>query len=329
MRLDLELVVTFRALMLSLVVWCLPLTAWAQCTDSYPAQKLMGDLQSAQVALSIDDPAGFIAASEQLERGLQCLGEKLPTLGLASTYRIVSLLAYRKGDEPKARRWARTARELDPDFAWGAIELEGSDPYRSVYESERTKADAPEALVDGMTLMVPEGSVLFLDGEYITRPSATMERYHLLQHISDADGHLGTWIITGNAFPEQFLEAGEIEEEGEDDGGKKKKRGKVADNAPYAAEDITVVDRVAPRGKKPAIAVGILGVLAAGGAYTGSYFTRQSFNTSVTSDDLTKYRRFTNGLVVASGGLLVVGLGVGWWGVALDGGAVIGRTWEF
>jgi len=321
--------VTLRTLLAAFVVWCLPLTAWGQCTQSYPAQDLMGDLQSSQVALSIDDPAGFIAAAEQLERGLQCLGEKLPLLGLASTYRIVSLLAYRSGDEPKARRWARTARELDPDFEWGAVEMEGSDPYRMVYESERTKADAPDSLVEGMTLVVPEGSVLFLDGEFITQPRATLERYHVLQHISDAEGHLGTWIITGNAFPEQFLEEGEIEQEEGEDSGKKKGRGKVAEDAPYAAEDITVVDRVAPRGKKPAIAVGIVGFLAAGGAYAGSYFTRQSFNTANSEDDLTKYRRFTNGLVVASGGLVVVGLGVGWWGIALDGGAVVGRTWEF
>ncbi|MDP6947029.1 MAG: signaling recognition particle receptor family protein, partial [Myxococcota bacterium] len=48
-------------------VWCLPLTAWGQCTQSHSAQDLMADLQSSQVALSIDDPAGFIAAAEQLE----------------------------------------------------------------------------------------------------------------------------------------------------------------------------------------------------------------------------------------------------------------------
>ena len=77
------------------------------------------------------------------------------------------------------------------------------------------------------------------------------------------------------------------------------------------------------------IAMGFVGALAAGGAYAGSYFTRQSFDSANSEDDLIRYRRMTNGLVVASGGLLVVGLGVGWWGVALDGGAAIGRTWEF
>ncbi len=321
--------VLLRTMLVALILCVLPAQAWAQCNVPYSAQKLMSDMQSAQMSLSIDNPEGFVAAGTELERGLPCLNEKIPPRGLAAGYRIVSLMAYRKGDEPRARRWARTARELDPDYAWGAVELDSADPYRGVYDSERVKADAPEVQVEGMRLLVPEGSELLLDGRPLERAAATMERYHVLQHFSDAEGHLQSWIINGNGIPPQFLAEGAEPDDGADDGGKKKSKGKVADDAPYAAEDITVVDRIAPKGKKAAIAMGFVGALAAGGAYAGSYFTRQSFDTANSEDDLYRYRRITNGLVVASGGLLVVGLGVGWWGVALSDGAVVGRTWEF
>jgi hypothetical protein len=289
----------------------------------------MSDMQTAQMALSIDDPDGFAQAGESLERGLPCLNEKTPARGLAAAYRIISLMAYRKGDEPRSRRWVRTARELDPDYAWGAIELDPSDPYRLIYDSERQRAEAPEVPIEGMRLMVPEGSELLLDGRSLTKAEATMERYHVLQHFSEEEGHLRTWIINGNGIPEDFLEEGEPEVAAADTKKKKKSKGKVADHAPYAPGDITVVDRVAPKGKKPAIAMGFVGALAAGGAYAGSYLIRQSFDSSQSEEDLYRYRRMTNGLVVASGALLVVGLGVGWWGVAVEGGAVFGRTWEF
>ena len=321
--------VLLRALSVALVVLLLPAQAWAQCNVPYTTEKFMADMQSAQLALSIDDPQGFVEAGTQLERGLPCLNEKIPPRGLAAGYRIVSLMAYRKGDEPRSRRWARTARELDPDFAWGAVELDPSDPYRTLYDGERAKSDTPPVQVEGMRLLVPEGSVLLLDGRPLDRAAATVERYHVLQHFSDAEGHLQSWIINGNGVPPQFMEEGEEASQAEEEVAKKKSKGKVAADAPYAAEDITVIDRVAPKGKKAAIAMGFVGALAAGGAYAGSYFTRQSFDSANSEDDLIRYRRMTNGLVVASGGLLVVGLGVGWWGVALDGGAAIGRTWEF
>ncbi len=321
--------VFLRLLLAALLFVALPGQAWAQCNIPYPAEKLMGHMQSAQLALSIDDPAGFVAAATELERGLQCLSEKVPSRGLAAAYRMVSLMAYRKGDEPRSRRWARTARELDPDFQWGAVELGADDPYRGIYESERAKADTPAVAVEGMRLVIPEGAELLLDGRPLERAEATVERYHVLQQFSETEGHLQTWIVNGNGFPEQLMEEGaEVgDEDAESD--KKKKKGKVSEDAPYSAEDITVVDRVAPKGKKAAIAMGFVGALAAGGAYAGSYFMRQEFNTANSEDDLYRYRRLTNGLVVASGGLLVVGLGVGWWGVALEDGAIVGRRWEF
>jgi hypothetical protein len=322
-------VVLLRALSVALVLFVLPAQAWAQCNVPYAAQKLLSDMQSAQISLSIDDPEGFVAAGTELERGLPCLNEKIPPRGLAAAYRIVSLMAYRKGDEPRSRRWARTARELDPDYEWGAVELDAVDPYRAVYDSERVKADAPPVQVEGMRLLLPEGSVLLLDGRPLERAAARMERYHVLQHFSDAEGHLQSWIINGNGIPAQFMEEGEEATDEPEDTGKKKSKGKVAEDAPYSPEEITVIDRVAPKGKKAAIAMGFVGALAAGGAYAGSYLTRQDFDGANSEDDLVKYRRMTNGLVVASGGLLVVGLGVGWWGVALDGGAVVGRTWKF
>ncbi len=303
--------------------------AQAQCEEPYTAQNMVVDMQSAQMALSIDNPEGFTDAGVHLERGLPCLKEKVAPRGLAAAYRIISLTAFRKGDEPRSRRWARTARELDPDFGWGMVELEGSDPYRGVFESERENGGASAVPVEGMRLLLPEGGELMLDGHLLKAAEATTERYHLLQHFSETDGHQQTWIINGNGIPAEFLEEGSVESTDDSAAAKKKSRGQVAEDAPYAADDITVVDRVAPKGKKVFVATGLVGALAAGGAYAGSYFTRRSFDGATNSDDLTRYRRLTNGLVVASGGLLVVGIGVGWWGIALEDGAVLGRTWEF
>ena len=161
--------------------------AQAQCEEPYTAQNMVVDMQSAQMALSIDNPEGFTDAGVHLERGLPCLKEKVAPRGLAAAYRIISLTAFRKGDEPRSRRWARTARELDPDFGWGMVELEGSDPYRGVFESERENGGAsavPVAAPCGSTHRATRSldpiptALHWISGGLVAQASSTLSTFH-------------------------------------------------------------------------------------------------------------------------------------------------------
>lgn len=324
---------------LLLVALVAPASARAACVQNYTSEVLVSDLTTLQLALRNLDETSFNAAGARLEIGLPCIGNPVPPMVFASAYRYIGAYKYLQNDMAGARRWFRTALELDPSYNWDANEVELDSPIRAIFEEERASTAIEPVKVEGKILAQPAGSTFAMDGRPLTAAAATPDRPHVLQQIATADRSVrGTWVIEGNAIPEQLLQdavvAGPTAEEEQKAAKEKKKAGPVAKTEKIAQVEYTdsgaiKVERMRPPEKTPLLIVGATAIAAAGGLYAATFATRAEFEASGTTKELVQTQTMTNALVLASGGALLVGLGIGYWGVVLDGGASVGISGQF
>jgi outer membrane biosynthesis protein TonB len=94
-------------------------------------------------------------------------------------------------------------------------------------------------------------------------------------------------------------------------------------------DDVVTVQRVRPVMKTPLLLLGGASLLGAGGTYAASYLMHQRFEAATTTDEANQLKTSTNALVIASGGIAVLGVGLGYWGVLLDGGVGLGLHRRF
>lgn len=314
-----------RALMVLLAsLWCG--VASAACPDPYTGAELATDLSVLGTALRDQDAARFGDAAGRMESGLACTDQAVPRQALASAYRYVGIAAYRRGDEAGAKRWLRTALELEATYNFDVDEMDFSDPLRAVYEGERAAAGATPTALAGQALKTQEGTQWLLDGRPLTSPAATLDRPHLLQQVSVADNKvLGAWVIDGNSFPSDALRSTVVVAATPTK--EKKSKAKTAPEpkpaAPAAEPDayqVVKLERIRPPMKTPLMVLGGVGVLGGGAIYGLSWLAHQEFEAATTTEALLSAQKKTNLLVVASGSVLVLGLGVGYVGVTLDTG---------
>ena len=309
--------------------------ARAECTTPYTGDTLVADLPTLSLALRNLDDTTFGTAGKRLEAGMVCLSSSAPSPIFASAYRYIGTYRYLVlNDEAGARRWFRVALEIDATHNWDAAELDLGHPMRKLYEEERLTAPIAPTPIEGKLLASPAGSKLYLDGRPIDAAAATLDRPHILQQVGASDKSLrGSWLIEGNALPEQFLKDAALAEEAVDDKKKKptktRKPGEIASATTGSAVQVMVAKRERPPEKTPLILVGVAGVLGAGGVYAASYLSQQQFYEAQTTEEAEQLRQTTNTLVLASGGVLLAGLGIGYWGVILDGGAGVGVAGHF
>jgi hypothetical protein len=308
--------------------------AWAECTQPYLGDQLVNDLQVMQVALRNLDEATFATAGKRLEAGVPCLTSSAPSPVFASAYRYIGAYYFLVGNDPaKASRWFRTALEIDPTYAWDANELDLGHPMRAAFEQERGSADTTPVAIAGKVINKPAGSTITIDGRPLTEASATADRPHVIQQIGSDRSVRGSWLIDGNAIPPQFLrdEMAPATAVAEPEPVKPTKKKKGEENLTQPSEGLQVqkVDRMRPAEKTPLMIGGALGVVAAGGIYAAAFAERQQFDRASTTEDLDASRTATNALVIASGGVLVLGLGIGYWGIVLDSGAGVGVAGHF
>ena len=83
-----------------------------------------------------------------------------------------------------------------------------------------------------------------------------------------------------------------------------------------------VIQRTRPKEKTPLLLVGGVGLAAAAGLYAYSYKVQQDFNEATTTQELERLQGANHAFVIASGASLLVGVGIGYWGVILDGNTV-------
>lgn len=328
------------SLILALLV---PTAARAECKAAYTSAELVNDLTSSQLALRNLDESTFTDAGKRLEAGVGCVSNAIPPMVFASAYRYIGAYRFLEHDNEGARKWFRTSLELDAGYQWDANELELDNPIRQVFEEERDAATTPPVKVEGRVLSRPAGSTFSLDGRPISAAAATPNRPHVLQQIATADKSVrGTWVLDGATFPDQVLQDGSMaaptpEEQQKLDKEAKKAKAKAVKESPkekvanveYTDSGALKVERVRPPEKTPLMVIGAVAVAGAGGLYAASFITHDQFEGSKTTDELLSNQALTNALVLTSGGVLLAGLGVGYWGVILDGGAGVGVSGHF
>ena len=297
----------------------LPGTAAAECKTAYTPAQLTEDMSAMTAALRNLDEGSFRQTGRSMEARLPCVSARLPPRVFASVYRYIGAYYYLNQDIPSATRWFLTALELDPTFEWDINDLGSGHPLRTTFDAQRSPATLDPEPIAGKTLNIPAGAELYLDGRPLTETAITSARPHLFQVIA-ADGAVRqSFIIEGNAIPEQFLVDEVTETVAAASTGRTGRRGKDAEQGEVAYGDVRVVyiDRVRPPAKTPMMLAGGVGLLVGGGLYAASYATYTSFEQASTSDDLLRYQSLTNTLVVASGITAAVGLGVGYAGVMM------------
>jgi hypothetical protein len=324
--------------------------AHAACTQPYTSGQLAADLGDVQSALRTMDDAVFDAAGHRLEAGLPCLSAAVPVQLHAAAYRYLGAWYWIiPGNTTAARGWFRTSLELDPNYAWDVDELDINNPMREAWDAEKAAALATPTATDGKIFAAngPTGPLalssvadaqVLVDGRVTPTPTATAGRPHIVQYIS-GKGPGGqplvaqTWQTDGATFPTQLLMDPPPVVADVDTHGKKSKGTSVpvAPSNEVTAQGYNVVEvrRERPPAKTPLLLVGVGTMLAAGGVYGLAYESHGEFGSADTTDEVYALQKRSNLLVIASGGVLALGLGVGGWGVLIDGGAAFGLTSPF
>ncbi len=329
----------------------LPRPAQAECTAAYPLQNMARDLGVMQSSLRNLDEAEFRGSGMRLKLGMPCMEAPAPAAVYATAYRLLGALYHLEGDAVQAEAWFHTAIELDPAFAWDVRDFDVGHPIRVSYETIGDNLDNTMATVQGQELRLPSTGRLLVDGRPLMEAEATMGRPHVIQQVSGDNRVTATWVVEGNAFPAALLQpfgSGGSRDEGpslvigdapaENSGKDKSKdrrkdRGKddvqASSSQTGSLGDVVVVERIRPPMKTPLLIIGGVGVLGAGGTYAASYLMHQRFQEATTTEEANQLRTTTNALVIASGGAALAGLGLGYWGVLLDGGAGFGIHGQF
>lgn len=327
------------------LILAIPQAAWAACQSTYPLQTLARDLGIMQSSLRNLDETAFRDAGTRLKQGMTCMEAPAPAPVYATAYRLLGALYHLEGDVEQSEAWFRTALELDPGFAWDVRDFDVGHPIRISFEGLSSGLDTTPVRVEGKKVRQPKTGRLLIDGRPLMEPEATLGRPHMVQQISGDNKVIETWVFDGNSFPEQVVKPDFEQESGgpalvigdepaKDKGkGKTKRNGDVPEPVVQATtnpvDDVVMVERIRPPMKTPLLLLGGAGLVAGGGTYAASYMMHQRFLETTTTDEANQLRTTTNALVMASGGIAVVGLGLGYWGVLLDGGYGVGIHGRF
>lgn len=275
--------------------------AVASCAAEYSAGALGSDITALHKALRANDTQTLSSAGARLAEGLPCTSVVPPVGALASAYRFIGIHHAIAGKADDARSFFRSAIELDPNFEWGVSELENFQKICSIYDSERQGALVDATVIEGKAFVVAAGSSVYIDGREAKKVAATEGRPHLVQVVAGGQA-TQTHLVIGTAFPETLV--------GEE--------AKATSNN-YGAIGPVRVSRNRPPAKTPLLIVGGVGLAVSGGLYGASLATRSSFDSATTTEELMKHKSMTNTLVIGSAAALLVGVGSGYAGIALDG----------
>ncbi len=335
---------------LGALILLVPQTAEAACRTLYPLQNMARDLGVMQSSLRNLDEQAFRDAGTRLKEGLPCMQAPAPAAVYATAYRLLGALYHLEGDVDQSEAWFRTALELDPGFVWDVRDFDVGHPIRTSFEGIATGLETKPVPVQGMEIRKPKLGRLLIDGRPLMEAEATTGRPHMVQHVGGDNTIVDTWVFEGNGFPEQvikpsFEDASQsdapalvIGEEPTKDKNKGKRKNRDDQPEPDLTQpvstgpvvsDVVMVERIRPPMKTPLLLLGGASLLGASGTYAASYMMHQRFLQAGTSDEANQLRGTTNALVIASGGIAVVGVGLGYWGVLLDGGYGIGVRGQF
>ena len=254
-----------------------------------------------------------------LEANLPCMRTPAPPQVFATAYRYIGLGHYYRGDPKTAERWFRTALELNPAHHWGVEELSRNDEVYGIYESQREAAKAELVPIEGMQIVTPEGTELYIDGRPWNVAAVTPDRPHIVFIVATADRHIiSRYIVDGTSLPDLILAKAEPVSTKK----KKKKKKKEDENVEEIDQMFAVqkVKRVRPKAKTPLLISGVATMAVAGGIYSYTFVTNEEFYAATTTAAKEDIRQRNNSLVVLSAVIAGMGLGVEYAGIMLDGG---------
>ena len=259
-------------------------------------------------ALRNDRTEEFQESGAALTQGMGCINSPMAPVILANLYRYSGLYAHFAGEKDQARRWFRSALELDSSYDWDVSEVASDDPIRMVFEDVRMNLDLqPQAVSGGRELWVPGGSRIMVDGRVLRKAALTPDRPHLVQVIDIATNNVSdVWLIQGTELPDSLL--GEAS---------------VASASPTGSAgtglSVQRIERSRPPLKTPAMIVGGAGLAAGVALYAASFPAKARFEAATTVADLESSRNLTNLLVLSATGAVIAGATIGYVGVSLDG----------
>jgi len=262
--------------------------------------------------------AQFQTAGASLTKGIECINSPMAPVILANIYRYAGLYAHFENDKDQARRWFRSALELDSSYDWDVSEVASDDPIRVTFEDVRTKLDlVPQAVAEGRDLNVPEGSRVMVDGRVLRNAALTPDRPHLVQVIDIATNNVSdVWLIQGTDLPDSLLGDASVAEA-------------PTSGSPSASLSVQRIERSRPPLKTPALIAGGVGLVAGVGLYAASFPAHAKFESASTVADLEKSRNLTNLLVLGASGAVVAGAAIGYIGISLDGTATLHWARQF
>ena len=282
--------------------------ARASCPTAYGADLLAKDLGAMSEALRSADRNTFQQIGDSMTKSLPCVDSPLAPVVLANVYRYAGLSALLSGDTPSAQGWFRTALELDSSFDWDVKELAIDDPIRMMFSDQREAAGVEkEDAGGGRELREQDGTRVLVDGRVLTQARLTPNRPHLIQQVNVADNAvIAVWIVDGARLPDALLGEAPVAVDATDGGEK---------------FNVQKIERTRPPMKTPTLILGGLGVAGGIGLYAMSFQTKKRFQQATTTAELERTRTATNGLVLGAGSAIVIGSGLTYLGVILDGGA--------
>ena len=306
------------------------------CDGVYTTDLLFEDLTAINEGMKLDGGGEMAQAGTRMEAGILCMAEPMTASLYAATYRALGVYNFENGDADKAALWFRVARELEPTYQYDIASMDLGSALYKTYDAAKVYEGLPPVALDGVRLVLPSGSKLVIDGRPLDEPKATTDRYHIVQQVGGDGAVRDSWLIEGNAFPANLVEEATLtlneQKEADEQEKEKEKRKKRGDPevlaGGYTSDEVVTITRERPALKTPMLLAGAAGLVAAGGVYGASYSARQGFDAASTEAELDAARTLTNTLVMAAGGVAVVGLGVGTFGILMAEEGPAGVTFQ-
>jgi hypothetical protein len=201
----------------------------ADCENEYSSDQLLTDLIEAEELLKTEDKPAILAKSKGMESGLSCMKETLPPILISRVFRAIAGGLFYAGEEARGRAWFLTAVEVDPSYIYGIEDIGANHPIRLAYDELRRQAVPDPVAVDGM--MLREGPRHLLDGRRLREAAARQDRPHLYQLEENG---VQSWVIEGNALPQEALSGSVVADAGKADEGADKKGKKAKEKVAKA-----------------------------------------------------------------------------------------------
>jgi hypothetical protein len=274
--------------------------AWAACGQPSDTVELSSSLEAAQGNYAELDVAGFREAMDDARRVLPCLRDPITRHLAAEMHRFEGLLAFVDRQPARSTTAFAAARAIEPNYRFPESIVPSGNPVLEDYEALDPDAAAFEAVAEPV-----DGSIQF-DG----RPSAQRATaYPTLVQLVDASGRVTTttYLWPGDPLPAYEARPGPLPVPMPDRSGD----GNVSSvgTGSGGSSVINVVDR-GPN--VPLLAGAIGGLVASGLVYGSAALVHKRYDDPETSfEDLNRLRSTNNGLVLTSGAIAAVSVGVG------------------